>query len=107
MENLSSGILPKEVVSDIAERMQQIKEEIAVLEATEPPKDFTVEQIHSWLEALKAAPDDKAVRLLVSRVMSPTSYQTAPSRDIYFSVPNYNTIFALQMQALFSKKYNK
>lgn len=68
MENLSSGILPKEVVSDIAERMQQIKEEIAVLEATEPPKDFTVEQIHSWLEALKAAPDDKAVRLLVSRI---------------------------------------
>ena len=68
MENLSSGILPKEVVSDIAERMQQIKEEIAVLEATEPPKDFTVEQIHSWLEALKVAPDDKAVRLLVSRI---------------------------------------
>lgn len=68
LDNLSSGILPKEVVTDIAERMQQIKEEIAVLEATEPPKDFTVEQVHSWLEALKAAPDDKAVRLLVSRI---------------------------------------
>lgn len=68
LANLSSGALPPEIVADIAAEMQAIKEEIAVLEATEPPKDFTVEQIRAWLEALKATPDDKAVRLLISRI---------------------------------------
>lgn len=68
LSNLSSGVLPAEVVADIASKMQQIKEEIAMLEVTEPPKDFTVEQIRTWLEALKNTPDDKAVRLLVSRI---------------------------------------
>ena len=68
LANLSSGVLPPEIVADIAAEMQNVKEEIAVLEATEPPKDFTVDQIRAWLEALKAAPDDKAVRLLISRI---------------------------------------
>lgn len=68
LANLSSGVLPAEIVSDIAAQMQSIKEEIALLEATEPPKDFTVDQIRAWLEALKNTPDDKAVRLLVSRI---------------------------------------
>ena len=68
LANLSSGVLPAEVVSDIAAQMQSIKEEIALLEATEPPKDFTVDQIRAWLEALKNTPDDKAVRLLISRI---------------------------------------
>lgn len=68
LANLSSGVLPAEVVSDIAAQMQSIKEEIVLLEATEPPKDFTVDQIRAWLEALKNTPDDKAVRLLISRI---------------------------------------
>lgn len=68
LANLSSGVLPAEVVSDIAAQMQSIKEEIVLLEATEPPKDFTVDQIRAWLETLKNTPDDKAVRLLVSRI---------------------------------------
>lgn len=68
LANLSSAVLPAEVVSDIAAQMQSIKEEIALLEATEPPKDFTVDQIRAWLEALKNTPDDKAVRLLISRI---------------------------------------
>ena len=66
--NLTLGYEGQEVVSDIAAQMQSIKEEIALLEATEPPKDFTVDQIRAWLEALKNTPDDKAVRLLVSRI---------------------------------------
>lgn len=68
LANLSSGALPAEIVADIAAEMQNIKDEIALLEATEPPKDFTVDQIRAWLEALKAAPDEKAVRLLISRI---------------------------------------
>ncbi|PKM73493.1 MAG: hypothetical protein CVU91_04180 [Firmicutes bacterium HGW-Firmicutes-16] len=48
--------------------MKELKEEIAALEATEPPKDFTVDQVRSWLDALKACPDEKAVHLLVERI---------------------------------------
>ncbi|MBC5582543.1 hypothetical protein H8S23_13605 [Anaerofilum sp. BX8] len=42
--------------------------EIAILKATEPPKDFTVDTIKSWLESIKAAPDREAVRLLIERI---------------------------------------
>lgn len=68
MKNLSSGELSAEVVADIGAQMKQLKGEIAALEATEPPKDFTVEQIRAWLEAIKAAPDEQAVHLLIERI---------------------------------------
>ena len=68
MNNLASGALPAETVADIGARMQEIKAEIAALEATEPPKDFTVDTIRAWLESMKAAPDRDAVRLLVERI---------------------------------------
>ena len=68
MQNLSSGTLPAEVVSDIGTRMNELKAEIAALEATEPPKDFTMDHIRQWLESIKAAPDRKAVRLLIERI---------------------------------------
>ena len=68
MKNLSSGLLPDEVLADIGAQMRDLKHEIAALEITEPPKDFTVEQIKAWLEALKAVPDDKAVHLLIERM---------------------------------------
>lgn len=68
MQNLASGVLPPEIVQDIGVRMQDIKAEIEMLEATEPPQDFTVDTIKAWLEALKACPDEKAVHLLVERI---------------------------------------
>lgn len=68
MKNLSSGVLPAEIVKDIGEQMQDIKAEIAVLETTKPPRDFTVDQVRSWLDALKACPDEKAIHLLVERI---------------------------------------
>lgn len=68
MQNLASGALPAEVVADIGNQMQEIKAEIAALEATEPPKDFTVDTIRAWLENIKAAPDRDAVRLLIERM---------------------------------------
>ncbi len=68
MKNLSSAALPAEIIADIGKQMQGLKEEIAALQATEPPKDFTVEQITAWLNALKASPDDKAIHLLVERI---------------------------------------
>ena len=68
MKNLSTGVLPAEVVADIGEQMQAIKAEIAQLQQTTPPTDFTVDQIKAWLEVLKASADEKAVHLLIERI---------------------------------------
>jgi len=68
MQNLSTGALPPEIVADIGTQMQAIKGEIAQLQETTPPADFTVEQIKTWLEALKASADEKAVHLLIERI---------------------------------------
>lgn len=68
MQNLASGALPPEIVADMGEKMREVKQEIAILKATEPPKDFTVDTIKSWLESIKAAPDREAVRLLIERI---------------------------------------
>lgn len=68
LKNLSSGVLPSDVVSDIGQRMAEIKAEIAALEATEPPEDYTVDTIRQWLNALKNNPDEKAVKLLIKRI---------------------------------------
>lgn len=68
MANLSSGALPPEVVADIGQQMQVLKVEIATLEQTEPPKDFTADTIKAWLESIKAAPDEDAIHLLIERI---------------------------------------
>ena len=68
LKNLSSAALPPEVVQDIGERMQAIKSEIATLEQTEPPKDFTVDVIRSWLNSIRTAPDEKAIHLFIERI---------------------------------------
>ena len=68
MKNLSSGVLPSDVVSDIGQRMTEIKAEIKAMEATEPPEDYTVDTIRQWLNALKNNPDEKAVKLLIKRI---------------------------------------
>jgi len=68
MKNLSAGVLPPEIVQDVGDRLKELKAEVAALEATEPPKDFTVDQVRAWLEALKACPDERAIHLLVERI---------------------------------------
>ena len=68
MGNLASGTLPPDVVADIGEQMHTLKTQIANLEATEPPKDYTVEQIKAWLEAIKVSPDEAAVHMLIEKI---------------------------------------
>lgn len=68
MSNLSSGVLPPEVVADIGAEMQKIKAEIDSLQHTEPPKDYTPETIRNWLESLRSTPDEAAVHLLIKRI---------------------------------------
>ena len=78
LSNLSSGALPPEVVADIGKQMQDLKQEIATLQATEPPKDFTTETIKEWLEHIKAAPDADAIRLCIERItVEPGKNKTA------------------------------
>lgn len=68
MDNLSSGALPQEVVQDIGQKMKALKDEMEALQETPPPHDFTADQITAWLGSLKAAPDEKAIHLLIERI---------------------------------------
>ncbi len=68
MKNLSTGALPPEIVADIGAEMNALKSEIECLKNTEPPKDYTVEQITAWLETLKASKDEGAIHLLIDRI---------------------------------------
>ncbi len=68
LNNLSSGTLPGEIVADIGTRMQELKEEIEALKNTEPPKDYTVEQVGAWLDSLRNNTDRNAILILVDRI---------------------------------------
>lgn len=68
LSNLSTGALPSEVVSDIGARMQKLKDEIEALRISKPEKDYTAEQTTKWLESIRSAPDEKAVRLLIEKI---------------------------------------
>lgn len=68
LSNLSSGALPAEVVSDIGVTMQKLKSEIDALHNAKPDKDYTVDHITTWLESLRNAPDEKAIRLLIKKI---------------------------------------
>ena len=68
MKNLASGVLPEEVVADIGLEMKSIKDEIEALKKTEPPKDYTVDQIRAWLTSLKECTDEAAIHLLIERI---------------------------------------
>lgn len=66
--NLSAAVLPPEVVADLSTKMQSLKAEIAELKEAEPPADYSVDTIREWLNAIRTAPDSKAVHLLIARI---------------------------------------
>lgn len=68
MQNLTSAALPSSVVQDIGAQLEALKAEISALQQSQPEKDFTVDSINAWLDNLRANPDAKAVKLLVSRI---------------------------------------
>lgn len=68
VENLASGKLPGEVVEQIGNKIKELKEQIEALSASEPPHDYTTEQIIAWLHSVKEAPDETAIRLLIERI---------------------------------------
>lgn len=59
---------PAEVMSDIGLEMNNLKDEIENLKNTIPPKNYTVEHILTWLQALKNSPDNKAIHILIKRI---------------------------------------
>ena len=68
IRNLSTSAFPADVVADISARMAAIKDEIAVLENTEPPEEYTSDAIIKWLQSIREAPDKRAIHLLIERI---------------------------------------
>lgn len=68
MHNLTTTVFTPAVASEIGKELQSIKDEIAALRQAPPPRDFTVDQIVSWLSSLRASPDAASFHLLISRI---------------------------------------
>lgn len=68
LANLSGGVLPPDIISDIGAKMQKLKDEIDALNIAKPEKDYTIDQTDAWLKSLREAPDDKAIRLLIDKI---------------------------------------
>ena len=75
MGNLMAGKLPPSVVEKIGKRMEELETEIHTLKSTEPPEDYTPDLVYNWLESIKKAHTEQAIRLFVERV------ETCPSDD--------------------------
>lgn len=45
LTNMSTAVLPPEVIEDIFKKMAHLKNEIAELQQAEPPADYTVDTI--------------------------------------------------------------
>lgn len=60
--------LPSEIIKDISDKIMAIKGEIESLKQEEPPRMYSKEQIVNWLEHIKEAPDDKVMKILISKV---------------------------------------
>jgi len=68
VKNLSAATFAPEVISDLNNRLKAIRTEIITLETAEPPEEYTTSTILEWLKAIKAAPDQRAVHLLIDRI---------------------------------------
>ena len=68
MGNLYAAALPQKIVTDITNRLQMLQDEIDKLKNTEPPKDYTVDMVSQWLLSLQKNPDQRAMRLFISRI---------------------------------------
>ena len=68
LQNLSLGVFPPEIAKDIGTRLGELKTEIDTMMNMEPSKDYTVDNITTWLESIKAAPDEKAVQLMIEKI---------------------------------------
>ncbi|MBQ1632795.1 MAG: hypothetical protein II049_08245 [Clostridia bacterium] len=68
VKNLSAATFAPEIIQDLNNRLKTIKAEIEALETAEPPEEYSTNTILEWLKAISAAPDRRAVQLLVDRI---------------------------------------
>ena len=68
LTNMTSAVLPAEVIKDISDKMSKLKNEIEELKEATPPEDYSVDVIQEWLQSIRSAPDEKAVHLLIDRI---------------------------------------
>ena len=68
LTNMTSAVLPTEVIKDISDKMSKLKSEIEELKEVTPPEDYSVDVIQEWLQSIRSAPDEKAVHLLIDRI---------------------------------------
>ncbi len=68
LTNMTSAVLPAEVIKDISEKMSALKKEIDELKEATPPEDYSVDVIQEWLQSIRNAPDEKAVHLLIEHI---------------------------------------
>ena len=66
--NMTTAILPEEVLNDISKRMSKLKDEIEELKSAEPPVDYSADYIKEWLQSIREAPDEKSVHLLIQSI---------------------------------------
>ena len=69
MKNLSSGIIPKAIMQDMVQRMENLQKEIETLQNAEPPESYSTDTITDWLNSIKEAPTPQAIKLLVERIV--------------------------------------
>ena len=68
VKNLSAATFAPEIISNLNNRLKAIRTKIITLETAEPPEEYTTSTILEWLKAIKAAPDQRAVHLLIDRI---------------------------------------
>ncbi len=69
VKNLSAATFAPEIIQDLNNRMKALKAEIETLETADPPEEYSTSTILEWPKAISAAPDRRAVHLLVDRIV--------------------------------------
>lgn len=72
MLTLSSGALPSEVISDVGEKIVELKAKIKTLSELPVPKDYTSQQINLWLDNLKNSTNKRETILLLVESINAT-----------------------------------
>lgn len=87
----ANAVLPADVIEKIGADLHRINAEIEELKKTEPPVDTSVDTIKEWLAEIKAAPDEKAIHLLISRIIAKTEENGKTTFSIESTLQNILT----------------
>ena len=100
IRNLSTSAFAPDVVADISARMNEIKNEIETLENTEPPEEYTSDAIIKWLQAIREAPDKRAINLLIDRIEVSTDKKTTDIKVTSTLTSVVNLVAAIRFERM-------